>query len=69
MALAHVLHQRRIDSTAKAAVSALVPTFTQPAFAVRSYTPYGATLPSCLSAKSWSLTRSGSRDHSVPALA
>src|SRR5262249_44338622 len=32
-------HQRRIVATAKSAVSWSVPTLTQPAFAVRSYTP------------------------------
>src|SRR6478752_190854 len=38
-----VFHHRRIDSTANCPVSASVPTFTQPAFAAMSYTPYGAT--------------------------
>ena len=50
-----VFHQRRIDCTANCPVSASVPTLTQPVFAAMSYTPYGATFPSCLSAKSWTL--------------
>jgi hypothetical protein len=54
-----VCHQRRIDSTANAAVSASVPTLTHPVFAVTSYTPYGVALPRSLSMKSWTLTRSG----------
>ena len=51
--------QRRIGSAANAAVSWPVPALTHPALAARSQIPYGATLPSCLPAKSWSLTWRG----------
>ena len=54
-----VFHQRRMDSTANSPVSASVPTLTHPMFAAMSYTPYGATLPRSLSAKSWTNTFRG----------
>src|SRR5580704_6064879 len=37
-----------------------MPTLTQPSFRLRSNTPYGMTLPSCSSTKSWITTSSGS---------
>src|SRR3954471_11164328 len=52
-------HQRRIVCTAKAAVSLLMPTLTQPAFAARSYTPYGIARPSAWLRKSYTSTSSG----------
>src|SRR5664279_546308 len=64
-----VFHHRRIDSTANCPVSASVPTLTHPALVAMSYTPYGATFPSSLSTKSWTLVLVGSPlgSHSRPA--
>ena len=53
-------HHLFMLSIANSAVSLLMPTLTNPAFFIMSYTPYGVALLSSFIGKSWSSTLSGS---------
>src|ERR1019366_5069783 len=58
--------QREMEVTAKAEVSWLMPTNTEPRLACGSYVPNGRAMPVARERKSWSLTGVGTRSHFRP---